>query len=637
MDVRLVGAARRAACTKNNGGERMMFRGWDTSRVNHPRVLAWSMLVVPVAFGLTSVWLGADSNFDLLYYHVYTAYAFLHGRLTLDFAPIGMGSYMNPLMDVLYYGMAMHWPSRLTGFVMGAIHGLNFVLLLGIARRCLPDLPAEDRYRLPLLLAVAGCVTTNFLSEIGNAMGDNTTALLELAALFTVLAGWEKLLAAKRDAIGVVLLAGLLAGLGAGLKLTNGPYTVALCVSFVALPLSPGQRIKLAFLFGIGVLAGVLLTGYWYLALWLHFGNPLYPQYSAFFPNELTRPIGAMDTRWPPKGLVDTLLWPFLISLDPLRVGQIQVREILWPLAYLLFLLWGAMALRRRFRPGPDADPRRLYLLIYVGLGFILWMKVFSVFRYLVPVELVAPLAVFLVLRRCFEYGLARRLAAWALGAGAVVVLAGGTATWGHEPWADPLFSAELPPLETPSNTSVMMVKASPPYGWLVTQFPEQIAFVGVRQTFPESHAYRARLREVIAARKGPVYAVVQAYYANRADTLERQNAWASRLGFESGARGCGLLHWAETHLHLRAEVHDTDATGTQCVLALLPSDHEETDLEDRAAAEKAAGFVAQYGYQLDVGSCRTYMAHVGQSSYPYQWCRVTDLSGTGSVAKRNR
>lgn len=609
-----------------------MFRGWDTSRLNQPRVLAWSVLAVPAAFGLASLWLGADCNFDLLYYHLYTAYSFLHGRLGHDFAPIGMGSYMNPLMDVLYYGMAMHWPSLLTGFTMGVIHGLNFVLLLGIALRCLPDLPAEDRYRVPLLLALAGCLTSNFLSELGNAMGDNAMALFELGALFTVLAGWEKLLAAGRGAIGVALLAGLLAGLGTGLKLTDGPYAVALCAAFVALPLSPGQRVKLAFLFGIGVLAGVALTGYWYLVLWLHFGNPLYPQYSALFPSELTRAIGAVDTRWPPKGVVDTLLWPFLISLDSMRVGQLHLREILWPLAYLVFLLWGALALRRRFRPGPDADPRRLYVLVYVGLGFILWMKVFGVFRYLVAVEVVTPLAVFLVLRRCFEYGLARRLAAWSLGAVTLVALAGGTSTWGHEPWGDPLFSADLPPLETPSTTTVVLVSGDPPYGWLTTQFPEQVAFVGVHQVFPESPAYRTRLREFIAARRGPVYAVVQAYYPSRAYTIEQQNAWATRLGLESDAQGCGKLHWVETHLHPRFEVHDTDATGTRCVLAMLPSDQEDTAGEDRAAAVKAAGFAAHYRLRIDVDSCRVYMAHVGQGAYPYQWCQVTESAGSKPV-----
>ena len=39
-----------------------------------PRVSRNFVLLVPVCFGLFSLWLGADGNFDLLNYHVYNAY-----------------------------------------------------------------------------------------------------------------------------------------------------------------------------------------------------------------------------------------------------------------------------------------------------------------------------------------------------------------------------------------------------------------------------------------------------------------------------------------------------------------------------------------------------------------------------------
>jgi hypothetical protein len=172
-----------------------------------------------------------------------------------------------------------------------------------------------------------------------------------------------------------------------------------------------------------------------------------------------------------------------------------------------------------------------------------------------------------------------------------------------------------------------MMVNGSPPYGWLITQFPGEVAFVGVRQTFPESAAYRAKLHEIVQVRGGPVYAVIQAYYPSRADTIDRQNAWASALGFESGRRGCDFLHWLQVRAQLRLEVHDTDATGAQCTLAVLPSDQEDTAGEDRAAVATAADSVVRYGFRIDADSCRVYMGHVGQGSYPYQWCRVTEAS----------
>jgi hypothetical protein len=605
--------------------------------LNHPSAPLRAAFVVPLCFGLVSLMLGADRNFDLLNYHLYNAFAFLHGRLDLDIAPAGFQSYFNPLLDLLYYSMALHWPAWLTGFTMGVLHGLNFVLLLGIASRALPDLPPEDRNRLPLLLALAGCLTTNFLSELGNSMGDNTTALLELGALFTVLAGWERLLQGGRRAVGIVLLAGALAGVGAGLKLTNGSYALVLCAGLVVLPCPYWQRIKLGSLFAAGVLMGIALSGYWYFVLWQHFGNPLYPQYSVLFPNAFTHPVGAIDTRWPPKGIVTTLLWPFLFSLDSLRVGQIHLRQILWPLLYVLFLLWGALALGRRLKHGTDADRRQLYVLVYVGLGFVLWMKIFGVFRYLVPVELVAPLAAFLLLRRSFDYPIARRLTGWSLAAATLVVLAGGTTTWGHEAWGDPMFSADIPPLENPASTTVMLAVEDIPHTWLVPLFPEEVAFFGLDRTFPEPKLFRARMRDIVISRGGPIYAVLKAHYPSRADTIERQNLWARRLGLEDGRRGCDFLNWAITHLHLRAQMRDTDATGTHCEFAALPSDEEDTAMEDRASDAGELKLFAAYGFVLDPQSCQIYMARVGQGSIPYQWCRVEKGPDRPPVSRSKR
>ncbi|WP_062605453.1 hypothetical protein [Caballeronia calidae] len=59
-------------------------------------------------------------------YHLYNAFAFLHGKLSIDLAPAGMQNYFNPLLKVPFYLMAMPLPAMLVGFVMGVVHGLNF-------------------------------------------------------------------------------------------------------------------------------------------------------------------------------------------------------------------------------------------------------------------------------------------------------------------------------------------------------------------------------------------------------------------------------------------------------------------------------------------------------------------------------
>ncbi len=96
-------------------------------------------MITPFLFGFISLVMGPDSYWDTRNYHIYNAYAFLNGRVGFDLAPAMMQSYFNPLLDVPYYLMAMHWPPRLVGFVMGTMHGLNFVLVFKIAQEVLQD------------------------------------------------------------------------------------------------------------------------------------------------------------------------------------------------------------------------------------------------------------------------------------------------------------------------------------------------------------------------------------------------------------------------------------------------------------------------------------------------------------------
>jgi hypothetical protein len=71
--------------------------------------------------------------------------------------------------------------------------------------------------------------------------------------------------------------------------------------------------------------------------------------------------------------------------------------------------------------------------------------------------------------------------------------------------------------------------------------------------------------------------------------------------------------------------MHDTDASGTHCVFALLPTDQEDTAMEDRTTVTESARVFASYGFRLDPQSCQVHMARVGQGSLPYQWCRVEE------------
>ncbi|MFL9870968.1 hypothetical protein [Paraburkholderia megapolitana] len=538
--------------------------------MNSRRSLLIACWIVPLIYGVYSVMQGADSNWDIRNYHLYNAFALLHGKIAIDLAPAGMQSYFNPLLDVPYYLMSMHLPAMLVGFVMGVVHGLNFVVLLGICRLTLVDLPEHERNRTSFWLALAGCLTANFMSAIGNSMGDNTTSLFSLGALLVVMTVWPRLAEVRTRVLLVIAIGGIISGLGAGLKLTTVVYSVALCVGLLFAPISATARLRVAFTFGVGVLLGIAATGgYWFVEMWRLYGNPLYPQYSSIFPSALTSSVGVVDTRWFPKSLWEALIFPFVFSLNPFRVGQARLHQGIWAVAYVIFWCWAIVAFVRSRKGALTTSraPAARYVVAYVAIGYLVWMMLFSIQRYLVAIELCVPLFIYLLLTQLFAYRVARHLTRALLVVCTTVVLVGGAHSWGHDAWAKRMFEVDVPPLPEPQTTTVLLTAGDPPLGWLVPMFPDTVAFATTRSAFPQARpAYDNKIHDIVRRRGGPVYALIPGYW----------------------------------------------------------SDGQADAAKDAAELVDSGQALADYGFLLDVGSCKTFLAHIGRGVYPYQWCRIS-------------
>jgi hypothetical protein len=482
---------------------------------------AW---LVPLLFGLLSIMLGQDTNWDLQNYHLYNPHALLTGRIGFDMAPGQWQGYFNPTIDIPYYLMVMNLPGWLCCFLMGALHGLNFPLLQAIARRILA---VDKSSGMPFWLATAGVVTPAFLSELGNTMGDNLTALFVLAAILVVL---------QARGMGMLLLAGAIMGFGTGLKLTNANYALALCLALFAREGTWGQRFRDAFIFGLAVLGGIALSaGHWYWTMWQQFGNPLFPQFNDRFLSPMAAPIGIGDTGWLPKTVVEKLAWPFIFTLDPRRICELPLRNLMWPLLYTtgIVLLLALATGKRRLA----ALPRPAWLLLVFGaVSYLLWLNLFSIYRYLVPLELLSPLMCWLVVGVLLP---GRRMIATAcIAVCAVSILS--LASWGRAGHGR-AFTVEPPPIANPAQSLVYIVQA--PNGWIVPFFPREVAFVSLGAGFPESEGWKQRAEAMRHARTGPFYVVLD---ADRADPrLQRSKAEladAARRNEEAIGRAASTL-----------------------------------------------------------------------------------------------
>lgn len=585
----------------------------------------------PIAFGIISVMLGADTNWDLQNYHLYNAYALLNGKLGTDLAPAGFQTYFNPMLDVPYFYAMEHLPPRLVGFLMGAMHGLNFVLLLGICRMALPKLSTEEKIYVPTLLALAGCLTANFLSELGSSMGDDTTALFCLGSILIVLKNQRRIQLNLLSDWLVLLAAGLLMGIGTGLKLTNAPYAVAVCLGLFVFPISWWKCLKAAFVFGVGVLVGIgCMNGYWFYTMWLNFGNPLFPQFNNIFQNPLAASVAVGDTSWLPKTIWQQIFWPFIISADAQKVGQIAIRQVIWAMGYFLLIAVTVKVIYCRVKTKFTViiNPSERFIITVVIVGFFVWMKLFSIYRYLVPMDMLAPLAVFMLCKFLLPYILAKRVAGVSIAIATLIVLSG-TRTWWHEPWGEELLHAEVPALTDPEHTTVLMLEGDPPWAWLAIKFPVKVAFVQIQGNFPQGPGYADQVRKILHDRSGPIFAqfsgVQQVDAAIKSDRIRQQ---VDRLGLTKNADRCKSLGWVIQKLKLRASVvPTTQPSEGACRLEVVSKERKrDVDMENRSERDKARAALKSYGLTIQDQSCTVHRAGIASDVRLYQFCPVSQL-----------
>ncbi|MRW93932.1 hypothetical protein GJ699_28475 [Duganella sp. FT80W] len=584
-----------------------------TAFLNHPRAGLWAAVLVPVLLGLLSLSSGQDDGWDMRNYHLYNVHALLNDRIGWDLAPAGFQSYFNPTLDLPYYYLHQWLPPRAVGFVLGALHGLGFVLLLGIARQLLG---ASAPRRLIVLLAIAGTCAPGFLSELGNSMGDNLSALPALAALYILLRQWETLPQWGGRAALALLGAGLGMGLSTGLKLTNAVYAVALCLALLSVPLTWWQRLRLAVVCGIGVLVGIATSGgWWMLKMWHTFGNPLFPQFNSLFHSPLAPENGVIDVFYRPHGWLEYLFWPFIFAFNPRRVSEIPLKLALWPVLYAVLLTLLVVWWRKRAER--QLAPRSVFLLLFVALGYLVWMHMFSIYRYLVPLELLAPLAIWLAWQYIAPQ--AQRVAGAVLTLLVLAVFP--IANWGHADWAEQAFSAELPAMAQPADSIVFFAQPDPPSGWMATFLPPEARVIALDTGMPDSPAWRARQQAAIAERPGPHYLVLSAARNDRDGTRLRKLAAAQWLGLTDDAAGCNRLEGLMKKVRLQVELRRLPSGG--CTFDLLPQHRIDLAAQDRATIAQAGQRLQDYGLQLDSDNCTTQRAAVGAEPRPFLWCGV--------------
>ena len=466
------------------------------------------LIAAPFVIGGLAVALGQDANADLRNYHWYNAYAFLNGREALDFLPSQNAYFYNPLLDVPFYLLATHVPAKIASYILGCVQGLNFVLLFMLGYASLIVTGVYRKIFICSALAALGVLSAVGIAEIGATSNDNLVSLGILLSAFLIVRSLDSLMLPGRRAFGLAMLCGIPAGMAMGLKLTVVTFCVGLCCGFLFVESTWRRRVCASLAFGLGVLLGLVITyGYWGWFLQTHFGSPLFPLFNAVFQSPLAPLNGGRDMTFIPHSLKDFLLFPFLFAKDPLRVNEIWWRDWRVPILYAFLPL--ALLLRyfvrhdRRVEPAcvPPAVAR--FLLGMGGISYLVWLGLFCIYRYLLPLDMLAPLLIVCTAELAPTQPRQRHVSTAFL---LLIVAVSVHSPWTdrHSGWTDRYVQASLPPLGDTSDLMILMV-GNDAYAHLVSEFPPEFPFVRIQGYFIDdaTAAMSAMLQARIEAHRG--------------------------------------------------------------------------------------------------------------------------------------
>jgi hypothetical protein len=506
-----------------------------------PLVHASILLFAFVLCSLLAVTLGKEINWDLASYHYYNPYAFIHHRANIDFWPASyVQIYFPPTIDFLTYFLLQFFSPHHAVFILGGIHGINFWLLFGIAYQLL----SKNYYRLPLaiIMAALGLYGPLVLPGIGSFQNDNLVSLFVLSFVWLQLRLLEdnfKNFTSKK-----IILSSFILGVGTAIKLTAGLFLAGTLIAYVFLPLSSRVRFKLILLVCVGFTLGFLLTnGYWMWDLWRRFHNPMFPFLGAIFPTAGVPAMNWHDLRFMPHGLLQTLFYPFYFSWNG-QTSDMPFRDFRFPVVYVLFVMtaWIFVWCRRYSVRNEKVNYAVTWLCLFFVASYIVWQYYFSISRYIVTLEMLVPLMIYLLLRYCHA-SRSSHLGMMALIFSALLLTEIPAGMVRTQSFTDNYFNVTIPQVILNQPQASVLV-AYPAYAlwlhprpqtYLVPFFPKNWRFIGV--PFVEEHyVIPDTVRALVKQSAAPLYLLTEAemmpeFYRMAAAVGLRPNGVCYKIG----------------------------------------------------------------------------------------------------------
>lgn len=423
--------------------------------LRHNPLHFWQVqLLLCLALGaVLSVFAGQDVNWDLRNYHISTAWRLLNGRFDSDIFPADFQSAYNPTLDFPYVLLAMgpfaNYPRALAAF-MGLWFGLLVFITLRVVEILFSSFPKTERLYLSLLGTLTAVTGAAVFSQVGTTTGDIPVGVFILGGFACVL----KALAPRQAPPDkkLLLLGGALFGFIAGCKLTGCIYAPALCLALLAvLPFAAWLRGCVLFS-AAWIVAFLPPFGWWGWMMWARYGSPTFPLLNNIFRAPGAPPISVMDVHFLPRDILQWLFYPFYWAWDARSiVSEVAFRDPRMAIAYVALAAALIAYAARRFAPGAarkdsKADftaPQRVAML-FLALSYVAWLVTASIYRYVLPVEVLSIPCAIVVLHSLIQRFWRGRKKGRAVAILATLVCVVTLASTVHIPWGRPDYGEKV-------------------------------------------------------------------------------------------------------------------------------------------------------------------------------------------------
>ena len=338
--------------------------------------------------GIVSLIMGQDVGIDLLNYHLYIPYAFLHHRLGTDLIAAGpVHTFFNPLPDIPYFLLFYYlndWP-RLTAFLKAVYSGIILFTLC----KWVPLLFKGKSWQNKVLKIALICFALTGLGallQVGFASNEELMTCFAVIGAYLLFRGTDGQLHFRLKHI---LLATFLVSFATGLKYTAAPAAcgVGLCCLFLLIKNKSSFKAYLAVM-GTA-LGGFLLTnGYFLWQKWHLFGNPLFPFFNHIFKSPFFPAISLPNSTLTPHTWQEYLFLPLLrLNYPDFGEYRLDFRLLLGLISFVILAVSGLVFYIKKRR----ALSKNYLLLIGLFTGtYIPWIILFGNTRYSILLEILS-------------------------------------------------------------------------------------------------------------------------------------------------------------------------------------------------------------------------------------------------------